>query len=252
MGYLRFWRRKRILPGVTLNVSKRGVSTSFGARGAHVTIGRRGVRKTVGIPGTGLYYTAQSGRRPHGGGAARRASPLVWLVIAGGAIALVVALVAASTHRSTGTQALTAVGSASPPASAPASTAATAAPVVATAVPTSAAAPQPTAVPTQAPATAPPPPLSVATVVPTIVPTPTPPVDTCGAPSNPWGYNLCQGKLVYTPPASFCDVFNCIGSFWDHRNGYVDECADGTYSHSGGVRGACSYHGGEKQPLFGP
>ena len=34
MGYLRFWRRKRILPGVTLNFGKRGVSTSIGVRGA--------------------------------------------------------------------------------------------------------------------------------------------------------------------------------------------------------------------------
>jgi hypothetical protein len=30
----------------------------------------------------------------------------------------------------------------------------------------------------------------------------------------------------------------------------VDECHDGTYSHSGGRSGACSYHGGELRPLY--
>ncbi len=54
----RFWRRVRIAKGVTLNISKRDVSTSFGPRGAKYTVGRRGQRATVGLPGTGLFYTA--------------------------------------------------------------------------------------------------------------------------------------------------------------------------------------------------
>lgn len=54
----RFWRRIRIAPGVTLNLSKSGGSLSFGPRGAKFTIGPRGKRATVGIPGTGLFYTA--------------------------------------------------------------------------------------------------------------------------------------------------------------------------------------------------
>jgi len=33
MGYLRFYRRKQILPGLRLNFSKRGVSASVGVRG---------------------------------------------------------------------------------------------------------------------------------------------------------------------------------------------------------------------------
>jgi tetratricopeptide (TPR) repeat protein len=56
MGF-RFWRRIRIAKGVTLNLSKGGISTSFGPRGAKYTIGRRGHRATVGLPGTGLFYT---------------------------------------------------------------------------------------------------------------------------------------------------------------------------------------------------
>lgn len=53
----RFRRTIRILPGVKLNFSKSGVSTSVGKRGAHVTVGHGKVRTTVGVPGTGVSYT---------------------------------------------------------------------------------------------------------------------------------------------------------------------------------------------------
>lgn len=53
----RFWRRIKIAPGVTLNLSKSGGALSFGPRGAKFTAGSRGRRATVGIPGTGLFYT---------------------------------------------------------------------------------------------------------------------------------------------------------------------------------------------------
>jgi hypothetical protein len=53
----RFRRSIRILPGLRLNIGKRGVSTSIGVRGAHVTVGHGQVRETVGIPGSGLSYT---------------------------------------------------------------------------------------------------------------------------------------------------------------------------------------------------
>ncbi len=66
----RFWRRIRIAPGVTLNLSKSGGSLSFGPRGAKFTIGPRGRRVTMGIPGTGLFYTT----KPRSGGSAGRAT----------------------------------------------------------------------------------------------------------------------------------------------------------------------------------
>jgi predicted Zn-dependent protease len=67
----RFWRRAKVLPGVTLNLSKSGGSLSFGPRGAKYTISPRGRRTSVGIPGTGLFYTSRgSGRR-----ADRRTAP---------------------------------------------------------------------------------------------------------------------------------------------------------------------------------
>lgn len=81
------------------------------------------------------------------------------------------------------------------------------------------------------------------------------PVDLCGAPSNPWGYNFCaRGGYVINPPKEFCSYFSCIGtepdysSFWK-GTGYVDQCVDGEFGKSGGRPDACSTHGGEKRAL---
>jgi len=73
----RFWRRIRIAPGVTLNLSKTVGSLSFGVpacashadrRGAHFTVGPHGKRITAGIPGTGLFYTNTLCGNRRGGG----------------------------------------------------------------------------------------------------------------------------------------------------------------------------------------
>jgi hypothetical protein len=61
---IRFQRRIRIAPGVSLNLNKRSVSASFGRRGAHMTIGPKGQRTTVGLPGTGLSYTSYQRIQP--------------------------------------------------------------------------------------------------------------------------------------------------------------------------------------------
>jgi hypothetical protein len=47
----------KIAPGVKLNLSKSGLSTSIGGRGHTVNVGKKGVRATVGIPGSGLSYS---------------------------------------------------------------------------------------------------------------------------------------------------------------------------------------------------
>ena len=62
---LRFYRRVRLFPGVSVNLSRSGPSLTMGVRGAHVTVGSRGVTKTVVVPGTGLFYTSR--RRLHTG-----------------------------------------------------------------------------------------------------------------------------------------------------------------------------------------
>jgi hypothetical protein len=57
--HLRFWRRVRVAPGLSVNLSRSGPSVSFGPRGAKLTVGRRGIRRTVGVPGTGVSATNQ-------------------------------------------------------------------------------------------------------------------------------------------------------------------------------------------------
>jgi hypothetical protein len=47
-----------------------------------------------------------------------------------------------------------------------------------------------------------------------------------------------------TPAADFCTTHTCIPNFWN-GTGYIVQCADGEWSHSGGLSGACSSHGGE-------
>lgn len=74
--------------------------------------------------------------------------------------------------------------------------------------------------------------------------------NTCGAPANPYGYTLCPGgSLIHSPAAGVCGYFHCIENF-GNGHGYMVECADSTYSMSGGIDGACSDHGGEKQPVY--
>ena len=50
-----FRRRIKIIPGVYLNLSKSGISTSIGIRGANLTLGKTGAYLNTGIPGTGIY-----------------------------------------------------------------------------------------------------------------------------------------------------------------------------------------------------
>jgi hypothetical protein len=52
------------------------------------------------------------------------------------------------------------------------------------------------------------------------------------------------GSSSHAGDAKFCEEHHCIGSFTT-EGGTVVECSDGTYSHAGGIPGACSYHGGE-------
>lgn len=58
MGF-RYRKRIRIAPGLSINISKSGVSTSIGGKGATLNISGKGVRSTVGVPGTGLSYSSK-------------------------------------------------------------------------------------------------------------------------------------------------------------------------------------------------
>lgn len=48
-------RRVKLIPGVYLNFSRSGISTSIGIKGAHITVGTQGTYLNLGIPGTGIY-----------------------------------------------------------------------------------------------------------------------------------------------------------------------------------------------------
>ena len=48
-------KRIKIAPGIHLNFSNKGISTSIGPKGAKVTFGKDGTYLNKSIPGTGLY-----------------------------------------------------------------------------------------------------------------------------------------------------------------------------------------------------
>lgn len=109
----------------------------------------------------------------------------------------------------------------------------------------------PPARPTSPPAK--PTPIPTAKPVPTQAPVPTPkpqPTQPTGVNGNPWGYDFTPGNLIYSPNPAFCDYFPCVSTFWSATNGYVVECGNGEYSHSGGVRGACSRDGSVARILY--
>jgi hypothetical protein len=62
MGW-RFQRRKKLLPGLTLNVGKRSTSLSAGRRGGKLNVGSRGLTATASLLGTGLAYVWRRNRR---------------------------------------------------------------------------------------------------------------------------------------------------------------------------------------------
>lgn len=80
------WRKSvRLLPGVRLNFSRSGVSTSIGPRGATLNFGARGPRATFGLPGTGLSYSTRLGE---GGATQKGGSRWGCLVVVIGVAAL--------------------------------------------------------------------------------------------------------------------------------------------------------------------
>lgn len=60
---LRFRKTVKLGPGIKLNFSKSGVSTTVGPRGLTTTIGKSGVYRNVGIPGTGISYRSKVGSK---------------------------------------------------------------------------------------------------------------------------------------------------------------------------------------------
>lgn len=99
--------------------------------------------------------------------------------------------------------------------------------------------PQPIQVPTSQPTQAP-------------APQPTQASAATGVNGNPWGYDFNPGTPLTDPDPGFCDsgYFQCVTTFWKDTNGYVVQCSNGLFSHSGGIRGACSRDGGPAKTLY--
>jgi hypothetical protein len=66
--------------------------------------------------------------------------------------------------------------------------------------------------------------------------------DPCDPNSTAYDDAACYGDGG--DEGSFCESHDCIDSF-DEGTGYIVQCNDGMWSHSGGRPGACSYHDGE-------
>jgi len=82
MGF-RFQKRIKILPGLRINLSKTGISTSLGGKGLTVNLRGNKVKTTVGLPGTGLSYS-ETTKQTHDSMAGG-----VWLLIVIGAVVLI-------------------------------------------------------------------------------------------------------------------------------------------------------------------
>lgn len=60
---MRFRRRVKLFPGVTLNFSKTGISTTVGVPGVSVNFNKHGTFLNTGLPGTGIYDRTRIGRQ---------------------------------------------------------------------------------------------------------------------------------------------------------------------------------------------
>ncbi|WP_352972888.1 DUF4236 domain-containing protein [Mesorhizobium sp. M1406] len=59
MGF-RYRKSLRLIPGVRLNVTGKGLSSaSFGKPGSTLNMGRGGIQSTVGLPGSGMSYSSK-------------------------------------------------------------------------------------------------------------------------------------------------------------------------------------------------
>ena len=59
----RFRKSKSLFPGARLNLSKKGASVRLGPKGLGLTMGSSGTRASAGVPGTGVHYSKQIGKR---------------------------------------------------------------------------------------------------------------------------------------------------------------------------------------------
>jgi hypothetical protein len=65
---IRFRKSFKVAPGIRLNVSKSGLSTSIGGKGVTANLSKKGTRVTTSIPGSGLsaskLYASKQRQQP--------------------------------------------------------------------------------------------------------------------------------------------------------------------------------------------
>ncbi|WP_162641359.1 hypothetical protein [Streptosporangium sp. 'caverna'] len=72
----------------------------------------------------------------------------------------------------------------------------------------------------------------------------------CGASANLYGFTYCStGNRVLPPAANACAAFACI-DYFPNGKGYLVMCKDEMVSLSGGIKGACSSHGGVLRTIY--
>ena len=97
-------------------------------------------------------------------------------------------------------------------------------------------------------------PSSTSTAGPSPTSTAQPSSTSTASPSSPPAPVEGPGSSSHLGDAQFCSTHTCIANF-PNGNGTVVQCVDGEWSHSGGLSGACSDHGGETgagPPSTGP
>ena len=83
-------------------------------------------------------------------------------------------------------------------------------------------------------------------------PTTVRPTDLCGAPTNPYGYNLCgEGSPVTDWEPGVCSYFTCAADFGT-AGGHLVQCGDHTLSTSLAPGRGCAQHRGVAHEVFGP
>jgi len=90
---IRFQKRVKVLPGVTQNFSKSGMSTTYGVRGASVNVGKKGTHLIAGLPGTGLSSRTRIAG-PRSPSDAPKSNAAIWIILGIAAVVLLVALFA--------------------------------------------------------------------------------------------------------------------------------------------------------------
>lgn len=92
----RFRKSKKLFPGVTASLAKKGFGVRIGGRNVGMSFGPSGKRVTSSIPGTGLAFSHRLGvgrqDRERESETPRSWSMWTWIVITSGLIAFFVAI----------------------------------------------------------------------------------------------------------------------------------------------------------------